>query len=385
MCISRKRIGLACAAAVSAAISISGTGYAADLSGPDSPKDAPDSVSDVHGGNAHSTIPAGVAGAAMVREGETMLMYMPMVMGMDGNYIGTDKVSTAALLKTLNQSGGGPKYLRMVPDSMEGQTHMAGALYGVTDAINVMVMGDYIEKDMTMSTYYKKPMPPASGIPPLVGTQTYTENGFGDVSVTGLFRIYEDGVNHIHANLGLSLPTGSTTEQVNMLTPMSLTPSYMAMRATYGMQLGTGTYDLLPGITYTANKDLWSWGAAYRGRFALDDNSEGYHWGDTNSLTGWVGYTFYPGITATARLAGTVQGKIDGKDPEIFGGMQGANPAWYGGETMDLFGGIEVAGHQFGLGNTRLAIEAGAPLYQNLNGPQIGQDWLLNAVLAVRF
>ena len=68
-------------------------------------------------------------------------------------------------------------------------------------------------------------------------------------------------------------------------------------------------------------------------------------------------YHFLSGYTA--RVAGTTQAKIAGKDPLIFGGMQAANPAWYGGETVNLFGGIEVAGHEFGLGHTRLAIEAG--------------------------
>jgi hypothetical protein len=378
-----KGVGLAGAAAISVAILLPGTGYAADLSGPDSLKDAPDAMMEhSHGGNVHATIPAGVNGAAMVGQGEGMAMYMPMVMDMNGTYVGTNKISTPAILSTPNQSGGGPAYLRMVPQSMTGQMHMLGAMYGVTDAVNVMVMGNYTEKDMSMSTYYKMPMP---GVSPLVGTRNYSETGFGDVSVTGLFRLYEDGINHVHVNLGLSLPTGSITEQMNMLTPMSLTPTYMTMRATYGMQLGTGTYDLLPGITYTANKERWSWGAAYRGRIALDDNSEGYHWGDSHTLTGWTGYTFYPGITATARVAGTTQAKIAGKDPQIFGGMQGANPAWYGGETVNLFGGVEIAGHEFGLGHTRLAIEAGAPVYQNLNGPQMGQDWQLNAVLGVRF
>ena len=377
-----KCVGLAGAVALSVAILLPAAGYAADLSAPESMKDAPDAIEHPHGGNVHATIPAGVSGAAMVGQGEGMAMYMPMVMDMNGTYIGTNKISTQAILNTPNKSGGGPAYLRMVPESMTGQMHMLGATYGVTDAINVMVMGNYTEKDMTMSTYYKMPMP---GVSPLVGTRDYTEFGFGDVSVTGLFRLYEDGVNHVHANLGLSLPTGNITEQMNMLTPMSLTPTYMTMRATYGMQLGTGTYDLMPGLTYTANKHLWSWGAAYRARIALDDNSEGYHWGDSHTLTGWAGYTFYPGITATARVAGTTQAKIAGKDPQIFGGMQGANPAWYGGETVNLFGGVEIAGHEFGLGHTRLAIEAGAPVYQNLNGPQMGQDWQLNAVLGVRF
>ncbi len=362
-------------------------GYAADLN-PDSVsmKDAPDdSHASMHGGgNNHATIPAGVSGVAMVGQGETMVMYMPMVMNMEGNYIGTTKVSAPTILSLPNGSGGGPAYLRMVPQSMDADMQMFGATYGVTDAINIMVMGSYIEKDMTMSTYYKMPMPPMPGVPPLVGTQNYTTDGFGDVSVMGLFRLYDDGINHVHFNLGLGLPTGNTAEQMTMLTPMSLTPTYMVMRATYGMQIGTGTYNLLPGVSYTGNMGLWSWGAVYRGFFPMDSHN-GYQWGDVNQLTGWAGYTFYPGITATTRIAGTVQGRIDGKDPQIFGAMQGANPANYGGERIDLFGGIEIAGHEFGLGHTKFAIEAGLPLYQNLNGPQIGESWQLNAVFAVRF
>ena len=252
---------------------------------------------------------------------------------------------------------------------------MFGVTYGMTDAVNIMVMGNYVEKDMPMTTYN------------MMGNESsrhdklIAPDGFGDVSVVGLFRVYEDGVNHIHLNFGLSLPAGSTTEQMNMLSPMG---TYMLMRANYGMQLGTGTYDFMPGVTYIGMKDLWSWGALYRGRFALDSN-QGYHWGDINQLTGWLGYTFVPGITATARIAGTVQGRIEGNDPQIFGGMQGAYPGWYGGERVDLFGGIEIAGHQFGLGHTKLAIEAGFPLYQNLNGPQVGENWQLNAALGVLF
>ncbi len=366
------RLASACACV---AILCSGAGYAADLNAPGSMKDAPEVAGDMeHGGNVHATLPAGVSGAAMVAQGETMLMYMPMVMSMEGNYIGTDKVPAATILSTPNISGGGPKYLRIVPESMDAQMHMFGVTYGVTNAVNIMVMGNYVDKDMPMTTYNMMGTK-------VLGTQTYSSDGFGDVSVVGLLRVYEDGINHIHVNFGLSLPTGSTSEQMNMLSPMGM---YMLMRANYGMQLGTGTYDFMPGVTYLGMKDLWSWGALYRGRFALDSD-QGYHWGDINQLTGWLGYTFVPGVTATARVAGTVQGKIEGADPQIFGAMQGAYPGWYGGERVDLFGGIEVAGHQFGLGHTKLAIEAGFPLYQNLNGPQIGENWQLNAALGILF
>ena len=356
------------------AILFSGAGYAADLGQPGSLKDAPEVAGDMkHCGN-FATLPAGVSGAAMVCQGQFMAMYMPMYMDMQGNYIGSNKISTAAILATPNISGGGPKYLRFVPESMDADMNMLGVTYGVTDAINIMVMGNYVDKDMPMTTYNMMGNK-------ALGTQTYSTDGFGDVSVVGLFRVYEDGINHIHVNFGLSLPTGSTTEQMNMLSPMG---TYMLMRANYGMQLGTGTYDFLPGVTYTGMRDLWSWGALYRGRFALDSD-QGYHWGDINQFTGWAGYTFVPGITATARVAGTIQGSIVGKDPQIFGGMQGAYPGWYGGERVDLFGGIEIAGHQFGLGHTKLAIEAGFPVYQDLNGPQVGENWQLNAALGIMF
>ena len=288
-----------------------------------------------------------------------MAMYMPMYMNMEGNYIGTDKVSTATLLKTPNLTGKGPANLRIIPSTMDADMNMFGVTYGLTDAVNVMVMGNYVDKDMTMTTY--SGMGSSMMSSKVLGTQTYGTDGFGDVSVVGMVRVYEDGINHIHVNFGLSLPTGSTTEQMNMLSPMG---TYMLMRANYGMQLGTGTYDFLPGVNDTGAKDLWSWGALYRGRFALDSN-QGYHWGDINQLSGWLGYTFVPGVTATARVAGTVQGKIDGNDPQIYGAMQGAYPGWYGGERVDLFGGIEIAGHQFGLGHTKLAIEAGFPVYQD--------------------
>ncbi len=380
------RGSLGAAAAIAAIMLLPVAGYAADLSGPDSLKDTPDLTGDVsHGGNVHSTIPAGVTGAAMVGQGEGMLMYMPMYMSMDGNYIGTEKISTNTILSlpTHTPMPGAMQtmYLRMVPNSMDAQMHMLGAMYGVTDAFNVMIMGGYTDKEMTMTTY-SNPMSPNPATAAIKGTRTYSTDGISDTSVTGLYRLYDDGINHIHLNLGLSLPTANITQQINMLSPGG---TYMLMRGTYGMQIGTGTVDFLPGLTYTGNKGLWSWGAAYRGRFALDNNDEGYHWGDSNQLTGWLGYTIVPGVTATARIAGTVQGKIEGQDPNIFGLMQGANPAYYGGETVDVFGGIEIAGQEFGLGSMRLAIEAGAPLYQNLNGPQVGQDWQLNAVLATRF
>lgn len=338
----------------------------------DGPADSHDEMSGV-GGMARGTTPAGVHGAVMVKKGQTMLMYTPSYMSMGGNYVGTDKVSTERVLETPNRFAP-PPYLRIVPSSMDTQMQMFGAIYGISDTVNIMVMGGYLKKSMTMTTY--------NMMGQAIGTRTNYTDGFSDMSALSLIRLYQDHVNHIHLGLGLSLPTGSNTEEMTMLSPMG---TLMTMRAMYGMQLGTGTVDFLPQLTYTAVHHEWSWGAAYRGRLPVGDNGQGYNWGNAHELTGWLGYIVVPGVTTTGRIAASHAGQIEGLDPEIHGAMQGTNPDFFGGERVELFGGLELSGQEFGLGHSRLAIEAGAPVYQNLNGPQIGRDWQLNAALGLTF
>jgi hypothetical protein len=192
---------------------------------------------------------------------------------------------------------------------------------------------------------------------------------FGDTSVISLWRIYEDQIHHVQLNLGVSLPTGSTTRSMTMLSPMNMA---MAMRASYDMQLGSGTVDLLPGASYVGHIRRWSWGAIWRTRLALEDNTEGYRHGDLHEISVWGGYTLMPGITTTARLAGTDQNPIHNSDPMIAGLAQDMNPSFYG-KQLDLLGGIDIAGARFGLNAATIAIEAGGAVFQNLNGPQLGQ------------
>ena len=57
------------------------------------------------------------------------------------------------------------------------------------------------------------------------------------------------------------------------------------------------------------------------------------------------------------------------------GSRRTADPLYYGGKHIDLFGGIEVAGAPLGLGMTVFGVEAGGPVFQELNGPQLGRAW----------
>ena len=64
-------------------------------------------------------------------------------------------------------------------------------------------------------------------------------------------------MHKLHLNAGLSLPTGDIDEEDDVLAPTGMRPT---LRLPYAMQLGTGTWDLLPGLTYNGNHHQWGWG-----------------------------------------------------------------------------------------------------------------------------
>ncbi|QGM44689.1 hypothetical protein [Methylocystis heyeri] len=373
-----------------------GSGAAMDHSDAMSPM--PGGATAGHGGSgmAGERIPAGVTGAYMVPAGEGMFNYTPTFMHMSGNYVGSEQVSPQTIASTIfsgqfmtmtmKMGGMGgmpmtktmimPVMLRIVPSSMDSQMHMFNGMYGLTDSINLMVMGSYAQKSMTMTTFAGM-----SGLA-VLGQSSGSTEGFNDAMVGLNLRLYQDDVNHLQAGLALALPVGAQTSTIQMLSAMG---GYMTMRAPYAMQIGTGTVDLVPTLAYTGKMGPWSWGAMFRGRYALDKNSEGYQFGASNELTGWGGYSFIPGVTATFRVAGSTQDHIHGQDPLINGLSSPANPLYYGGKRIDLLGGLAVSGRPFGLGMTILAVEAGGPVFQELNGPQLGKAWQISVAGRVMF
>jgi len=328
-----------------------------------------------------AALPAGVHAARMIGAGEIRLMYAPTYTVMRDNYVGSSPISPTSIVAIPYSrlsvfETNAPPTLRIVPLANKIQLHRFTLTFGVTDIFNILVMGAALDKNMSLQVY-RGPM----GATPLSTSTTVTE-GFGDMAVQALVRLYQDDIHHVHVNLGLGLPTGTITQVATSITPSG---AYATKRCCYGMQLGTGTVDGLFGVTYTGRLDAWSWGFAYRGRVAFGENSANYHYGPRNEITGWGGYEVLKGLSLTARAAATVWDRIRGSDPLTFGPMQGANPEYYGGERVLLLGGIEYALRLPGFKPLQLAIEAGAPVYQRLNGPQLGQDWELNARIAYKF
>jgi hypothetical protein len=191
--------------------------------------------------------------------------------------------------------------------------------------------------------------------------------------LSGVYRVYQDDVHRVQVSLGFSFPTGNNRATFSdFLLPNG---SRRNIRGFYGMQLGTGTFDVMPCVVYAGFLGPWSWGVSYRGRFPLGANPQNYLWGDLHEFNGWGGYAWTPGLTTTLRVNAAIQGQIRGFDREINGPAAPANPAFYGGQRVELFGGATISGKFIGYENVTLAVEAGAPVYQNLNGPQIMKNW----------
>ena len=142
------------------------------------------------------------------------------------------------------------------------------------------------------------------------------------------------------------------------------------------MQLGSGTFDLLPGVTYTGKLDKVSWGVQYMGIFRINDH-KGYSLGDIREVTSWLSYQLQPAISVSARAAYKHEDRIDGIDERISLPVQTADPDKYGGDTVNLYFGLNLAGQTGILQGHRVALEAAIPIHQNLNGPQMESDYVV--------
>ena len=305
-----------------------------------------------------SHAPIGVMGDHTHNRGEFMFTYRYIYMYMDQMRNGTDNLSINNVLKDF----------AVTPKNMTTQMHMFSAMYGLNDTVTLMAMLPYIMKEMEHQN--------RAGV-----NFTTNSSGFGDTKVGALWRLYafetpSIGSHRFHLNTVVSLPTGD-------INPTDNTPLGNNSLLPYPMRLGSGTVDLLPGLTYTGVRNDVSWGFQALGTVRLGHNKQGYKEGNRYQLNAWGAYRWAPWISTSARLNWQQWYNIKGKDgqlqttvgPTNIPLVPTADPNRQGGERLDLMGGVNILFPEFmGLEN-HLNVEAGAPIYQNLDGPQLRQAW----------
>ena len=339
-----------------------------------------------------SHAPIGVMGDHLMAAGEWMVSYRFMNMHMDGMRSGTDDITSDEIALMPNALGGEdmrmgdfadgsprimtvPGTYRIAPLEMDMRMHMLGMMYGFSRDITGVVMLNYLEKEMTSLTYQ------GMAGTTQVGTFTGKTSGIGDTKVSALIRLGDSAEHDLHFNAGISLPTGSITEGGSVLPPfsgmMGTLPGELVEidRLAYNMQLGSGTVDLEPGITYTANKDDLSWGGQAKATLRLYDNKEDYRLGNVFEGTAWVAQRWQQWVSTSARITAKSEGSIKGRDIVITGGNPLSDPANSGRDEVDLLLGVNLLGTSGWAKGQRLALEVGAPVYEKVDGVQMSKEW----------
>lgn len=325
--------------------------------------------------------PAGVMVDHMHKAGEFMVGYRYSWSTMDGDTLrGTRPVDdheirhNACLLP-----GEDPKahmthnHCMMKQSKMTMQMHMLDIMYAPTDWLTLMVMPQWMSMDMTMSPIDDDMGGMGGhghGHDMHMGSHSHGTDGIGDTIFGGLVKLSDGPGYHLQTGLMVSAPTGSTNEK-----------GHSGDLTHYMMQLGSGTWDFMPSLTYTGRMDRVSWGAQLSGVIRMEDeNDEGYALGNVFQATGWASYRLFDWLSASARLIHTQQGAISGHYNAPHG--HGSPPDFgrnYGGTFWDVGIGLNAVVPDGALKGHRLSVEWLEPVRDDVNGYQQERDGTLYA------
>jgi hypothetical protein len=305
--------------------------------------------------------PIGVMGDHKHAQGEWMFSYRYMRMTMDQNLSGTDEVSVADVLGSYIVS----------PVDMDMGMHMLGLMYAPSDRLTLMAMTNFV--DLSMNHRIRDMVAMNNGIS---NSFTTKSDGIGDTTISGIYELASDAQASWLLNAGLSIPTGSIDNKGNI--PL-VNGASSNDQLPFPMQTGSGTYDLLTGITYTKLLADTSWGAQLKATVRLGENDNGYTKGNEYQAQAWHAWLVSDHVSLSTRLSYKKWEDYDGQDNQqalpIFNGMMGAftvptvDPGLRGGSQTDIAIGTNTV---WGAAGHRLAAELVYPLRSDLDGPQLG-------------
>ena len=295
--------------------------------------------------------PIGVMGDHTHSAGEFMLSYRFMRMSMEGNRNGTDAVSTDDVLGAF----------MVAPLEMTMDMHMIGGMFAPSDRVTLMGMLPFVSTSMDHRTR-------------MGGEFTTESSGIGDLKLGGLIALKTRGEPIVHLNAAVSIPTGAI--DATDVTPASA-PN--AAQLPYPMQIGSGTWDLEPGVTVLGQGHLGSWGAQAKGTFRLGENDRGWTAGNVIEGTAWLALKLSDRFSASVRGAFRSWGDVDGADPAFTNPMMvpTARADLRAGKRFDLPLGVNFSFPAGTLGGHRILVEYGLPVWQDLDGPQLETSGVL--------
>ena len=286
--------------------------------------------------------PISVMGDHTHKKGELMFSYRYMQMTMDGLISDRSRVSNTSIFENYMAS----------PQNMDMQMHMIGAMFAPSDKLTLALMANVLSNAMDLKT--------KMGI-----DFTTTSSGFADVSLAGLYKLFNSNRQTLHANVGISIPVGNISQR-------DATPMAAQAPLAYNMQLGSGTFDPFMGFTYLKQWDRFSIGTQSIYRFRLGQNSKDYALGNRFDFVGWGALKASEYLSLSTCVSYSNTAKIDGKDARLNPMQMPLFSTVNSGRSQWDFGvGANVLFLKESLKNLRIAAEAKLPIAQDVNGVQM--------------
>jgi hypothetical protein len=297
----------------------------------------------------------------------------------DGYMDGTDDLSFGEVLWSPEDEPRTDENFPVVPTVITQEAVQFKVAYDLTEQWSLSLSIPYIRQETEHIT-------DNNNFDPDFKDFTIVSEGFGDIEIgaTWLHRLNQN--SSILVNLGFSLPTGSIDETGD-------TPSLgRDNQLPYTMQLGSGTYDIKPSIVYSGTSGDWTCGANLNMTLRTGKNDRDYRLGNVYQAGIWTRYALTDWIQPSFRIDGVVWDKISGKDTDLpYNPVTDRYPAAvvkpdnFGGTKLLALVGLRLKDPRGRLENTFLEFEAGAPFYQDLNGPQPSEDWRFSASFVLSF
>jgi len=317
--------------------------------------------------------PISIMGDHVHHKGDWMLSYRLMFMEMDDLYMGNDRISPGTAF--------GATYT-VAPTRMSMEMQMFGLMYAPTDNITLMAMLPYIDLEMDHMIF--------PGAAPLIGLNggrpgfTTRSTGFGDLKLSSLIRIIDRDSHQLHGGIGISIPIGAINEQDLVPGPSGLLPRQLPA----AMQLGSGTVDILPALTWVHRADDWSVGAQMRGVIRTMSNYHDYRLGDQFSIDTWASWKLANWCSISAGLGYLWEDELSGVQSDV-----GLNPPFaparrtvttafsenYGGQRLEAIVGVSFMAPSGLLTGHRLAVDLRVPVWQDRNGIALGTNYTITA------
>ena len=272
----------------------------------------------------------------------------------------------------------------------DSDTHVSTVdfMLGLSPRATMVISGEYVNHDIALRDLDTDIQDALGIIPPPRVSYTRGTGGLGDVSLHFLYGLFEGSGHEVHAGLGFSAPTGSVEQRLAGSRDFSA----------YDSQLGSGTWDFHPSLTYTGELLRFAWGTQLSGIKRMEgSNDAGYRLGDQFQATSWGSVRLTDWLSASIRGQYTNQGGVHGHfdahaAPQVVGtrvvdsetqevidyvdtpsAINGPmdSPDSTGGQTFDVGFGMNVVVPAGLLRGNRVSVEWLEPVADHFNGYQL--------------